>query len=62
MKETFGVSMPVRELFVYPTVSLLSHYIEAAQSNGKAKADVVPEGHDLDLAAEVDKHDQAVLE
>ena len=54
--------MPVRELFVYPTVSLLSHYIEAAQNNGKAKTDVVPEGHDLDLAAEVDKHDQAVLE
>ncbi|KAL8598680.1 hypothetical protein ACOMHN_033245 [Nucella lapillus] len=66
VKESFGVSMPVRELFTYPTVSLLSQYIEAAQNNGRASASGVavaaPARTELDLSAEVDKHDQSVLD
>lgn len=63
IKEKFGVSMPVRELFTYPTVSLLSQYIEAMQSNGHDNSQqIVTIGQDLDLSAEVDKHDQAMME
>lgn len=55
--------MPVRELFTYPTVSLLSQYIEAMQSNGHDNSQqIVTIGQDLDLSAEVDKHDQAMME
>ncbi|XP_076468299.1 uncharacterized protein LOC143299079 isoform X1 [Babylonia areolata] len=67
VKETFGVGMPVRELFTYPTVSLLSQYIEAAQNDGNKSSDssarvVVPVRPELDLSVEVDKHDQSVLD
>lgn len=64
VKETFGVSMPVKDLFTYPTVSLLSQYIEAAQTHSGAESTGIrlaapPE---LDLAAEVEKHDQVVMD
>nr|KAG5705468.1 hypothetical protein BaRGS_004595 [Batillaria attramentaria] len=62
VKEKFDVDMPVRDLFTYPTVYLLSQYIEAAQNNGDGTRRMASPRADLDLPAEVDKHDQEVMD
>jgi hypothetical protein len=62
--------MPVKDLFTYPTVSLLSQYIEVTQSQGLNGLDAenssgsikINGAQELDLAVEVDKHDQVVME
>ena len=56
--------MPVKELFTYPTVSLLAQYIESTQNNdGSEPSQVKIKGApELDLSLEVEKHDSVVLE
>ena len=56
----FGVKLSVQELFSYPTVAALSKLIDSKLSSD-VDTPVKTRLHEVDLVAEVNKHDQVVV-
>ncbi|BFZ14993.1 hypothetical protein BsWGS_18032 [Bradybaena similaris] len=65
-KRKFNINLAVRDLFLYPTVASLAKYIDSClinngegNGNQRSKEDI-PE-QQIDLLAEVERHDQGVM-
>lgn len=61
LRQIFDIDLNVKDLFMYPTITTLSQFIEAKKNNVTDKLDIIPKVS-INLHTEVTRHDpQGIL-